>query len=355
MRVLVASDHLGALTSADAGSILAQAWAGHDVVVVPMGEAGSGWLQSVSDETGEPVALLESAPGPDGEPGPVSLMVAGDEVLAVAVESAQQRQGIDWTASSAPLGAAVATALEEAPGRRTLAVDLGGLTSHDAGAGFLQALGARADVDLTGGVAGLGQVTAVDIAPVRERLAGHELVGIVPTAERGAHLLGLRGITSIAGREAGLDPAPMLAADASLESFVGLVAPEAATEAGAGAAGGLGWAIRALGGRLETGPEYATRRHGLSDLARQAELVVTGCASYDFASRGGGVVAALAALAETGMTPCIVVAGTVLIGAREMRTMGIEAAYAAWPDGPVGDAADSLRAVAARVARTWSW
>jgi len=352
MRVLVASDHLGALTSAEAGSILAEAWQGHDVVVIPMGESGSGWLQSVADQVDESVALLSTSAD---ETAPMALMVVGEDLLAVAVESARERDGIDWTASSAPLGAAVAGALGDTATPRTLAIDLGGLTSHDAGAGFLQALGARADRDLSGGVAGLGQVGFVDIDPVRERLGECELVGIVPSAERSSHLLGLRGITSIAGREAGLDAARMLAADGALERFVGLVAPEFATEAGAGAAGGLGWAIRALGGRLVTGPEFAVERHGLDDLARQAELIVTGCASYDFASRGGGVVAALASLGESTMTPCIVVAGTVVIGAREMRTMGVEAAYPAWPDGVAGDPAESLRTVAARVARTWSW
>lgn len=363
MRVLVASDHLGALTSRETGSILAEAWQGHDVVVVPMGEAGSGWLQSVADQVDEAVAMLpcgdgggrSGAGGSADDAAPVALMVAGADLLAVAVESGRQRNGIDWTASSAPLGAAVAAALADTTVPRTLAIDLGGLTSHDAGAGFLQALGARADRDLTGGVGGLGQVGFVDIEPVRDLLGGCELVGIIPSADRNAHLLGLRGITSIAGREAGLDQARMLAADGSLERFVGQVAPEVATEAGAGAAGGLGWAIRALGGRLVTGPDFAAERYGLAELAEQAELIVTGCASFDFASRGGGVVAALANLAESTMTPCIVVAGTVVIGAREMRTMGVEAAYPAWPDGVGGDPVDGLRAVARRVARTWSW
>ena len=56
--------------------------------------------------------------------------------------------------------------------------------------------------------------------------------------------------------------------------------------------------------------------------------MVTGCTVFDFANRGGGVVAAAAARAVELLSPCVVVAGEVLIGSREMRTMGIEAAYA---------------------------
>jgi glycerate kinase len=56
----------------------------------------------------------------------------------------------------------------------------------------------------------------------------------------------------------------------------------------------------------------------------------------------------------------VVVAGEVLIGAREMRTMGIEAAYAVREsavDTPAGGdvGVEELAATARRVARSWSW
>ena len=56
----------------------------------------------------------------------------------------------------------------------------------------------------------------------------------------------------------------------------------------------------------------------------------------------------------------VVVAGEVLIGAREMRTLGIEAAYAVREstlDAPAGGDVEpaDLVATARRVARSWSW
>ena len=97
---------------------------------------------------------------------------------------------------------------------------------------------------------------------------------------------------------------------------------------GAGACGGLGFAVLALGGRLTTGPALAFASPAGVAATRGVELVVTGCTVFDFASRGGGVVAAAAAKAVELLSPCVVIAGEVVIGSREMRTMGIEAAYA---------------------------
>jgi glycerate kinase len=90
------------------------------------------------------------------------------------------------------------------------------------------------------------------------------------------------------------------------------------------------------------------------------DLVVTGCTVFDFATRGGGVVAAAAKLAADLLAPCIVIAGEVVIGSREMRTMGIEAAYAvrtSTADQPTASdvTADELAAVANRVAKSWTW
>jgi glycerate 2-kinase len=71
------------------------------------------------------------------------------------------------------------------------------------------------------------------------------------------------------------------------------------------------------------------------------------------------VVAAAAELAAGSLSPCVLIAGEVVVGAREMRAMGIEAAYAVRestlgvPTGEVTE--DELRRTAERVARSWHW
>ncbi|MFX4272688.1 glycerate kinase [Propionibacteriaceae bacterium Y1685] len=355
MRVLVATDRIGPLTSGEAGRCLAEGWSGHDVALVPIGESGAGWLRSLADQLGSEVQLVST-----GTAETVGEALITEEVVGVAVEptSTPLPGQLDLDASSAPLGFALASALEgraEGDGVRTVAIDLSGAGAHDAGAGFLAALGAAADADLTKGVRGLGRsLGAVDISAVAERLAGVDLVGIVPYEQTGAHLLGLRGITSILGREQGMDTHQMLATDGNLERLVGLIDPAPAALPGAGACGGLGYAVLALGGRLVTGTEHLGARVEVAGLAAAADLAVTGCTSFDFATRGGGAVATIAHAAEQAMTPCIAVAGEVLIGSREMRTMGIEAAYPA-PGTGGPDPRSALTDAARRVARSWSW
>lgn len=355
MRVLIVPDQMDGLPARDVGAGLAAGWQGHDVVTIPVGEAGAGWLQSAADMMGAELSLL---PASDS----LAMMARAGTELAVGVQptaAPQVPEGeavpIDPGASSHALGAALAAALGETPEVETVMLDLGGLRNHDAGAGLFAGLGARADGDLTAGALPLSRLTAVDLQPVRELLGTRRLIAVVPSGELGAHLLGLRGITSIAGRESGMPPEQMLAIDGSLEHFVGLVDPAPAAQAGAGACGGLGWAVRALGGELTTGPDLAIERHGLATLAAQADLVVTACSSYDFASRGGGVVAAMAQLAAENLSPCVVFGGQVLIGLREMRTMGVEEAYPIFADGPGEDPAATLRAVVTRVAGSWKW
>ena len=348
MRVLVCSDAVGGLSSAAAGRALAQGWAdqaGARTAVVPVGEAGAGFVTATADRLGvpaDPVVVGER----------VGLRAQGPSLTAVTLPGSGVGEGaIPYAASSLPLGRLVAATLPESG---ALLVDLVGDDVHDGGAGFLAALGAEADVDLTAGVTGLAGLSRLDLDAARRRLAALELVGVVPGTQLSTLLLGLRGITSVRGRAADEDAADLLAADAGLERLACLAGPGLGATPAAGACGGTGLAVLALGGRLTSGPELA-----LAGVAGPVDLVVTGCSVFDFAHRGGGVVAAAAALAGRLLAPCVVVAGEVLVGAREMRTMGIEAAYAvheaAGPDGEALVTPDELRTTARRVARTWRW
>jgi glycerate 2-kinase len=345
VRILVASDRIGALSSRQAGRVIANGWPTTTRTVVPLGEAGRGFVQAYGDLLG---ADTEHSLAPDG--AVTVAQAAGTAVVGVEAANASGN-AIAYHQSSSLIGAAIATTLARRP--RRLVIDLAGVGAHDAGAGMLGALGARADGPLDSGVAGLSQVSIVDLSEVRQRLAGVELIGVVRDAELGQRLLGLRGVTSTKGRAAGVDPETLLATDAALEHFAGLAAAEFTQTPGAGAAGGLGFAILALGGRLTTGPRLAFEVVGALPAL---DLVITGCDVFDFATRGGGVVAEAARRAEQVLCPCIALAGEVLIGGREMRTMGIEAAYelgaSAAADAP-GE--EGLAALARRVARSWRW
>ncbi len=361
MRVVIATDSIGLLSSAEAGAAMAGGWAGAGTRVIPMGETGAGLAAAVG-------ATLRSEPRLVAADGAMGVVVDAPGTVLVGIGSDLSRPsapdempGIDLTASSATLGRLVAEALVDPRAGQgagqgadspaagpELVVDLSGNPAHDAGAGFLAALGGDGPADL---------------ATARATLRGRRLIGVVPSDQLDVPLLGLRGITARAGRESGMDPELMLRTDAALERFAVGLDPAAARRNGAGAVGGLGFAVLALGGELTTGPAYCARIGGLGEQLARADLALTGCRSYDFAHRGGGVLAEVARQAAAALLPCVVLAGEVLIGAREMRTMGVEAAYAIAEPGPPDRAvsptadptADTLRALATRVARQWSW
>lgn len=313
MRVVVCPDSIGPLDAATAAGALAAGWPGHEIVLRPSGEAGAGFVSAVAAQWGvEPLHEVVR--------DRVVTLASAHQRLAVVVPGDPGSGAIPDLASSQPLGE-VAQALVARYRPQRLWLDLVSDDVHDGGAGL------RAALD--------------------DAVAGLELIGVVPEAQRGQLLLGLRGITSLRGRAAGEDPARLLRIDASLAELASTWG--VADQPGAGACGGVGLAVLALGGRLATGPELT-----LADVAGPVDLVVTGCTAYDFASRGGGVVAAAARLAAELLCPCIVLAGEVLVGGREMRTMGVEAAYGL--DAPAGEVtAAELGALAVRVGRSWQW
>jgi alcohol dehydrogenase class IV len=65
------------------------------------------------------------------------------------------------------------------------------------------------------------------------------------------------------------------------------------------------------------------------------------------------VVGEVISLAERTLRPCVVVARTVEVSSRELRTFGAEIAYALG-GGPLLDAAE-LTARAAGMAGSWTW
>jgi glycerate kinase len=352
VRILIAPDSIGALSSLEAGEVIASGWGrATEASVLPIGEAGGGFTAAYADLIGVTTSSRVTN-------GLILTTGQGSDTAVVHVRGANRGSGIPYGESSRPIGDVIAALLHtRAPSR--ILVDLSGLWVHDAGAGLLAALGAAADRPLDRGVAGLDGLGELDLAPAQSLLGDTELVGVVPAAQVSQPLLGLRGITSHAGRESNLDADAMLRTDAVLEAFARLASPTHLATPGAGACGGLGFAVLALGGQLRTGPALALASAAGQQGLRGVDLVVTGCSVFDFASRGGGVVAAMADAAVAALAPCIVIAGEVLIGSREMRTMGIEAAYPvreSLPDDPQGDVNDAELAVTAkRVAQSWTW
>ena len=235
-------------------------------------------------------------------------------------------------------------------------VGLGGSGTNDGGAGLLAALGATADVRLDAGGAGLDGVASVDVAAARERVGS---VRLVAASDVDNPLTGLFGATKTFGPQKGIVEERLPVVDGWLEQYAAALDRRLALEKGAGAAGRA--RLRAAGARARPGsPESRSSptRWACPSGPGAADLVITGEGAFDFSSRAGKVPHGVAAVAEEALRPCVVLAGEVLIGSREMRALGIESAYSlvdlVGEERAFAEPAAALSELAARVARTWS-
>jgi len=92
---------------------------------------------------------------------------------------------------------------------------------------------------------------------------------------------------------------------------------------GAGAAGGLGAAVAALGADLVGGAEWVLRSVGFEGRLRRAELVVTGEGRVDASTRAGKAPAAVAAAARAANVRCVVFGGIVEAPLPDVETVAL--------------------------------
>jgi glycerate 2-kinase len=359
MRVLIAPDKFaGTLTAVEAAEAMAEGWRRRDpeadIVIAPMADGGPGFIDVLSSFV-DGSLLSVTVEGPLRTPVPATVLLSGTTAY---VESAQAC-GLHLSdqraeeATTYGVGRLIDAAI--ANGADRIIIGLGGSGTNDAGAGMLAALGATPEDHLMHGAAGLEHLDGLDLGPARDRLSG---VRLTAASDVENPLLGLRGATNVFGSQKGLSDERKPVVDGWLERFADAADRRLADAKGAGAAGGLGYGLLLLGAELVSGIGLVMSMTRLADHARQVDLVLTGEGSFDFQSRGGKVVSGVAKVAGEAMRPCVVLAGRVQIGAREMRTMGVESAYGlvdmVGEERALADPHGSLAAVAERVARTWA-
>jgi glycerate kinase len=360
VRVLVAPDKFaGTLTAVEAAEAIATGWRRRapddELDLAPMADGGPGFVDVLHAALGGELHVV-TVEAVHGEEVPATVLRVGDTAY---VESAQScglhllGEGSAELATTSGVGELVLAAVDG--GATRVVVGLGGSGTNDGGAGFLAALGATSDGVLDCGPALFDQLTTVDLGPARERLAGVELV---MASDVDNPLTGLFGATKTYGPQKGIGEDRIAEVDSWLEQLAHATDRRTALAKGAGAAGGLGYALLCLGARREPGIEMVAGAVRLAERARQADLVITGEGAFDFSSRSGKVPYGVAEIAADALRPCVALAGQVLVGSREMRALGIESAYSLVDlvglEQAMADPAGSLADLAARVARTWS-
>ena len=219
-------------------------------------------------------------------------------------------------ASSRGFGEAILFALSLNPARIVLA--LGGSASTDGGLGMLTALGySFRDADgrlLYGSGKELDQIHTVHRSTLPE-LAGTELI---VASDVHYPLLGPQGAAAVFGPQKGAGPGDVAALDHGLEHFVAKMtgagfahAAALAGHAGAGSAGGIGYACLQLGAQQVSGADYFLDLLDFNTRKENCDIVITGEGSIDEQTLAGKLPAAVAR--RSGARPIIAVAGRSLL------------------------------------------
>ncbi|MGZ4618937.1 MAG: glycerate kinase family protein [Frankiaceae bacterium] len=319
MRVVVAPDSFGGTLSAgEAVAAIAAGWSrvapGDELVALPMSDGGPGFVDVLASQLAGGELRAATVTGPLGRPTAANVLIYSATGTAY-VETAQAaglhlltaRERDPLRATTAGVGELICHALDA--GARTVVVGLGGSATTDGGAGALSALGLR--------MLGTWPAPAgVDRGRLDPRLDSARLVAATDVDNP---LCGPTGAAAVFGPQKGATPAQVRVLDAALARWAAVLARDlgmpVAGQPGAGAAGGLGAGLLALGAQRVSGVQLVAERVGLAAAVAAADLVLTGEGSFDAQSLRGKVVAGVAAAAARAGKPCLVLAGRVSLPA----------------------------------------
>ena len=369
-RVVLAPDKFkGSLTAAEVAAAVAAGLVDVlpqlETIMLPVADGGDGTVAAALSAGFD--EIIVDAVGPTGEPVRAPYALHADravvELAAVVGLTGLPEGRFDSLGSSTyGLGLVIADAIRR--GAATIVLGLGGSASTDGGSGMVQALGARlldADGnDLPPGGGNLTRLARLDLSPLRDTLGD---TTVIVASDVDNPLLGPNGAAAVFGPQKGADPDEVQRLEQSLRQWSQLVSEATgrndAERAGAGAAGGAGFAALALlNAEIRPGIELIL---DLIDFDRRvvgADLVVTGEGSLDQQSLAGKAPIGVARAAASAGVRVVAVAGRLQLSPQALREAGISAAYALTDMEPdldrcIANASSLLHRVGAQIAKEW--
>ena len=322
MLVLIAPDSFkGSLTSVQVARALAEGWSkarpDDSVVLCPLADGGEGTLEAiaaaggwewreaaVTDPLGRPIRARWLA-SEDGTRAAVE-MAEGSGLSRVATA---ERDAV--SASSIGTGELLRAAIDS--GATYIVLGIGGSATTDGGAGLLRGLGAIADRDRA----------EADFSGLDPRLVD---VDLAVACDVSNPLLGPTGTASVYGPQKGASPADVVELDRRLAIFADAVEAAGGRAVrempGAGAAGGVGFSLLAIGDRfgsfaLRPGVDLVFEATLFGDRLAHADLVITGEGRIDAQTGFGKTALGVARRAAAAGVPCIAVGGGVEVAGIE--------------------------------------
>src|SRR5437667_1848549 len=189
-------------------------------------------------------------------------------------------------------------------------------------------------VDQTGAPIGpgggsLSRLAGIDSATLDPRLRAAELRVACDVTN---HLCGPNGASAVFGPQKGATPEMVAVLDANLRRFAEVLRRDVGVDVlevpGSGAAGGLGAALLACGGRLLPGIQLVLDAVDFDAKVQGVIAVLTGEGRIDAQTAAGKVIAGLAERAARAGVPVIAFAGCVEPGFEALYERGLLSAHA---------------------------
>jgi glycerate kinase len=293
-RIILAPDSFkGSLSAPEVCAALARgltrAASAIEVVARPMADGGEGTLDAVLTAVGDAGrrhSVSVCGAGGNSVEAAYGILATPDGPTAV-LEAAQVVGITDAVGMGTPVGMRTTRGLGELvralldQGVRRFMIGLGGSSTNDGGAGMLMALGlslldAKGNV-IAAGPDGLQTLGRADASALDSRLGSCE---ITIMSDVNNPLTGARGATAIFGPQKGVLPHQQRRFDEAIAKFAdnaeAAIGRHAAKSPGAGAAGGLGFALQLVGGNFHSGAEVVAELTGLDAALADADWAITG-------------------------------------------------------------------------------
>lgn len=341
-----------------------------EAVLLPVADGGEGTTEALVSATGGQL-FEQVVTDPLGRPITAQWGLLGGQTEPMAVIETAAASGLHLLTldernpcltSTFGTGELVRAALDAAV--RRFIIGLGGSATNDAGAGFLQALGAQlldqeGQALRPGGLA-LSGLQQIDLSQLDPRLASCRFE---VACDVNNPLTGIKGASAVFGPQKGADAQMVAALDAALSHFAKLAEPVTGRDfsllPGAGAAGGLGAALTGfLNAELRSGIDIVLDALDFDSYLNGAQLVITGEGRIDSQTIHGKTPIGVARRAKRQGLPVVAVAGSVSADAAVVYQHGIDAVFsimqgvATLPQA-LQEASSNLERTAESIARLW--
>ena len=342
MKIIIAPDSFkGTLSATDAAGAIAagirQILPDATLQLMSLADGGEGTLDVVLSAT-QGGRCTASVTGALGEPVSAAYGLLDDANGRIAILEAAQVVGLAQAGksnvmqrSTRGLGELIRQCLEQ--NVRRFMIGLGGSSTNDGGAGVLAALGVKwldqSDAEIAPTPQGLALLHHADFSNLDARLAASEIVLMTDVDNP---LCGPNGATATFGPQKGVRAEDVSMLDAWLAHLAQLCDAWAggavSQQAGAGAAGGLGYAFLLLGAQRRPGAEVVCELMQLDAALQDADWIITGEGKSDAQTLHGKLPLVVAQHARRARVPVSLLSGAIEASSRTALEQVFNGCYA---------------------------